>query len=492
MSAKVKFQFYSSEYDNLESGAGDVILVMGGKALQPLRDGGILHKSMSVNKLREKVHLWKGTRTLVSFGVGLCDIEPGRKYDIVWDARLALRLYQTLSLVPQVGHYKWVKNYAPLLARIKNAPSKITVCLDLEAIGLDPFKLKDDNHPGAKIISVSLTTAAGRSSLVYLPDLNPDELITLKRHLKEICTSPKVKMVGANLKFDSGWLKEHLGFFIENQTFDTTLVGSLIDENRSNGLELHAKVYTEMGGYDKEMATQYDKGRMDLIPKGPLLTYAGGDTDATFRVMEKLRGQLLEDKHLSRFYVNVLQPSSTMFAKLEHRGVLVDRGRYEELKVEVSAEKKRLSDVAVGLMPAKLRYKHKDNLSLTRATLIQDFMFTPAGLNLKPQMFTEKTQAPSTAISHLEMFSDHPDAAEFITALRAFNSASKTLSTYIVGFMKHIRSDGKFHPSYSLYKGKFGESDKETGTVTGRLSATTPAYQTIPLHTIWAKGLRSV
>ncbi|MGZ7242338.1 hypothetical protein ACXWPN_09515, partial [Streptococcus pyogenes] len=87
-------------------------------------------------------------------------------------------------------------------------------------------------------------------------------------------------------------------------------------------------------------------------------------------------------------------------------------------------------------------------LNLTKASLINDFMFTPHGLNLKAKMTTEKTGAPSTAMEHLEMFKDHPEAKEFVRLMGEYSAASKTLGTYIEGFRKHIRSDGRMHPTY--------------------------------------------
>jgi len=125
-------------------------------------------------------------------------------------------------------------------------------------------------------------------------------------------------------------------------------------------------------------------------------------------------------------------------------------------------------------------------------------LFTPNGLDLEPMMFTEKTKEPSTAMDHLEMLEmenpQNSDLHEFVEAMRSHNSATKTMSTYIIGFQKHIRSDGKFHPSYMMYKGDYGGNDEgdESGANTGRTSAKDPAYQTIPKHTKWAKPLRTV
>jgi DNA polymerase I-like protein with 3'-5' exonuclease and polymerase domains len=94
---------------------------------------------------------------------------------------------------------------------------------------------------------------------VYYVDPAAGVSTTVLEQLKYILTCPQVKTVGANLKYDWIWLKKHWGIEITNQSFDTTLVGSLLDENRSNSLNNHAKIYTSMGGYDDSFNKKYDK-----------------------------------------------------------------------------------------------------------------------------------------------------------------------------------------------------------------------------------------
>ena len=302
------------------------------------------------------------------------------------------------------------------------------------------------------------------------------------------------------------WILEHWGILCTNQKFDTGMVGGLLNENRSNSLNLHAKIYTSMGGYDDDFNFKHKKDRMDIVAAeypDDFLTYAGGDTDACLRVTHALKDELVSDKALANFYINLLQPASEVFAKLEHRGVYVDEKQYDKLQKQCEAELEEFHEKAVKMIPRKLRIKHDldhkfdiENLVLTKHSIIKEFLFTKRGLNLKPQLYTAKAkdktwQYASTTAEHLEMFRKNEDAAAFIEAYGGFNSAKKTLSTYIIGFRKHLRVDGKFHPSYNMYKGDFG-GDDDSGTVTGRLSARDPAYQTIPKHTKWAKPLRTV
>jgi len=421
--------------------------------------------------------------------------------ELQWDIQLACRLHETGELGPEVGTYTLVDSFAPVIEFVKSLYQQykegigIPISLDLETIGLDEFRQAEDlededgGFPGARIVSVSISYLVGKASVFVVPE-DGDCGSVVRDQLEWLCSSPKVKMRGASLKFDARWLWEHWGIRILNQKVDTLLLGSLLNENRGNSLNLHAKIYTKMGGYDDEFNAKYDKARMDLVPVKDLVQYAGGDTDACYRVASVMRKELVKDTRLAFFYTQLLQPASDVFTKMEHRGVVIDPQRYDELEKEVGEELKILSASIFGMMPAKIRMKYADDLKLSRPVILKEYLFGPMGMKLQPMMETEKKKEPSTSMEHMDLlasiYTDNEELQEFITRMREYNSASKTQSTYIKGFKKHIRSDGRFHPTYYLGQSGFG------GTVTGRTSAKDPAYQTIPKHTKWAKPLRTV
>lgn len=264
-----------------------------------------------------------------------------------------------------------------------------------------------------------------------------------------------------------------VGPVVALETTTHTFIAEGLLSHNSNSLKLHAKIYTEMGGYEDEM-DKYDFAHLDKVPKGELLEYTGGDTDATYRVSIPMRQELLKDRALSNFYVKLLQPSAKVFEKMERTGVLVDQDYYAELKSQLEVEIDRIQAEMVKLLPAKLRYKNMaffeearaEGKSLFKASVLKEFLFSPAGLNLKPLVLTGKTKEPSTAMDHLMMLSEVPEATQFIALLKELGSAQKVLSTYVVGFLKHLRPDGRFHGTYMLHRGDYGGGD--SGTDTGR------------------------
>ena len=472
----------------------DVCLAMGDKRLKVMQQHGLCPKGRAVTSQRLQV-LGPGVgKYLITWDDSIINFDWAKRPDIAYDIRLAARLHDTDTLVPVMPDYTEVGGFNAIWTAIeeqhKKTGKRVAIAIDTETVGTDYM------DPAAWIVAVAVTTAPGRAFIKYYSekDAQTNEDVS---NLSKMMASPKItKVYGANFKYDMLWFCEQWG--IQNFTsvaLDTTLVGSLIDENRSNSLNLHAKVYTPLGGYDDPFNAKYDKSRMDLVPKDDLVQYTGGDTDSGFRVARALRKQLLKDKELSRFYMDLLHPAMHAVRKMEQRGMRVDQDRYAELDEELTQVLSKSVQAMLNSLPRKLQNKHYQDLRPHRPIIVRDFLFSKQGLNLKPKILTPKTEQPSTAKAHFEMFTNHPDAGPFVEAYMEWAKASKNKSTYVDGFLKHLRSDGYFHPSYMLFRGKFhgdDQKDDDSGGRTGRTSCKEPAYQTIPKHTIWAKPLRSV
>ena len=479
-----------------------VLLALGTDLKTILEEEKIIPKGRTVGKLRNHVYPSPMGPLMLSYSPGISEIDYGGYVDLLNDVGSACRYAQHKTLEPQLGIYTYVENFKADIAWVQqeyaDTGKPVECFLDLETIGLDPYRLPGINHPGAYIVSIQLTVEVGRASVRYFHNRMEEENtlndIEFLQDLAFILNSPFISLGGANLKFDTHWLHVRARLQCSNFKFDTTLVGSLLDENRSNGLDVHAKIYAHgIAGYSDSFDRKIDKSRMDLVPKAELLSYAGGDTDAGLQVRKAMKEELLKDAELTRFYVNILHPASRAFEQIEQGGILVDMQQFDLLEADLNTEIIRLTKEVKPLLGGRLVAKHGDitrpgGLNLTKASLLSDFMFSTSGLNLKPQMLTEKTGQPSTAMEHLLMFEDVPEAKAFVGLLKEFSSATKTLGTYVEGFRSHIRSDGRMHPSYYFFAGMKGESE---GTTTGRLSARDPAIQTLPKHTKWSKRLRA-
>jgi DNA polymerase I-like protein with 3'-5' exonuclease and polymerase domains len=484
---------------------GDVLLACGARAMEALCQAGIFPKKRTIGSCRENPVKHGDGHLFVTYDPGMINIDYARFPEIQWDTALAIRQHNLGDVRPKIGKYTWVESLHEVIAEIDRryeATGKpVYMACDIEAMGLDEYR------EGARILSISFTIDEGESFMLYFEEgetlTPPEPWLDLEgmdywqglwTQVNWLLTTDKVRTEGANFKFDSRWLNYKWAINCTNLKFDTLLVGTLLNENISNSLKMHAKIHTDMGGYEDGM-DKYDMGHLEVVPKEELGDYMGGDTDATHRVAKTMRKELVKDHRLVTFYTKLLHPSATVFEKMERNGIVVDVEYMAQLESEIEAEQFRLRKKMQDLCPRKLVAKYADNFSFTRPVIIKDLFFSSLGYNLKPKMYTEKAKEQtkeyaSTSVDHLMMFGDAPEAAAFVSLLSELNSANKTQSTYVQGFMKHLRSDGRFHPHYMLFKGGYGDKDDDAGADTGRTSAKDPAVQTIPKHTKWQKKLR--
>ena len=78
-----------------EPGEGDVVLACGMKALEKLRAAGLVHKSRTLDLLREKPVKRGQGWLMLTFDPGVIQSQPEKREIIDWDVRLAHRLMTT-------------------------------------------------------------------------------------------------------------------------------------------------------------------------------------------------------------------------------------------------------------------------------------------------------------------------------------------------------------------------------------------------------------
>lgn len=484
-----------------------LILALGSDALKKLQEEKIVAKNRTISSLRTVPQMYGKTPVLMSYSPDVGEIDHGYYVDLLTDVGLAVRYVQTGSWKPVYGQYRYVTDFSEMCTAIKQKNEEtgdaVDISMDLETIGLDPYAVPKIDHPGAYIVSIQTCCEPGKADVVRFDNRLHEESklkeTEFRQQMEFLLNCQYVRLKGANFKFDLHWLWVRGGFKCSTFKFDTTIVGSLLDENRSNALDVHVKIYVpSLGGYSDVFDRSVDKSRMDLVPADKLLSYAAGDVDGDLQVAEVMKKELLQDAALTKLYVNILHPAARAFEQIEQGGLLVDVPAYKELKSDLEKEHVRLVTEARKILGGRIVAKHNDTsrpggMNLTKASMLCDFMFSPMGLNLKPKMFTPKAdkdgvKRPSTALEHLLMFEDVPEAKEFVRIIKEDGSVMKSLNTYVIGFLEHLRSDGRFHPTYWLFVGN--KEEHEGGARTGRLSAVDPAVQTIPKRTKWAKRIR--
>jgi DNA polymerase I-like protein with 3'-5' exonuclease and polymerase domains len=509
--------------DNFSSfPAGKMILALGTEALEAMRAAGHVPKNKGLQACRTQLFALGEQKLLLSYAPGIHTVDYARYQDLLCDTRLAIRVALTGKYDPPVGDYQYVDDFRVMIHDLEvfqkaSGTKVIYLCHDTETVGKDPWFKGNAEIPPARFVTWQWSFQAGKSYIRYFKskdDFNKFLDTGGMDQLDWLFTCPQLSHRLANGKYDLIWHYVHSrGVECTNFRFDSTLTGSLLDENRNNDLGTHAKIYSNIGGYSDGFDLNVDKNRMDLVDPEKLRIYAGGDTDAGLQVAAGMVDEIKEEPKLARFYVNLLHPAARAFEVIERGGIFVDREAYKVLESDLIVTMKECTTKAkkaLGMLATKYRdLKKPGEINLTHPTMLREFLFSPNWCGIHPTKWTPKTidrakevgcdpedlpadeRVPSTALDAVLEHKDHPKAQEFLSVLEEYQEADSCHTRYVISFLEDLRSDGKFHPSYFLHNGNRYEKD-DGGTDTGRTSAKGPAIQTVPKHTKWASRLRKV
>jgi DNA polymerase-1 len=158
-------------------------------------------------------------------------------------------------------------------------------------------------------------------------------------------------------------------------------------------------------------------------------------------------------------------PSSEVLARMEHRGISVDRSRLEQLAAELGERISKVEADAFAIIG------HEINLNSPKQ--LQTVLFEELGMTGTKSV---KTGFSTNAESLMTLFEQtgHP----FLEKLLEHREISK-MRQMIETIIRGIAPDGRVHTSYV-----------QTGTSTGRLSSEDPNLQNIPIKSEIGKTIR--
>ncbi|MCR8969459.1 DNA polymerase I [Facklamia sp. 7083-14-GEN3] len=164
----------------------------------------------------------------------------------------------------------------------------------------------------------------------------------------------------------------------------------------------------------------------------------------------------LEELEMTDLYYEIELPLAQTLAKIEIRGIKVDRSTLDEKNEQVQIRMQK--------MEAEIHDMAGSTFNLNSPKQLGVVLFEDLGL---PVIKKTKT-GYSTAADVLEKLKDkHP----IVPAILAYRQIAKLQSTYLAGLPPYIKEDGKIHTRFV-----------QTLTQTGRLSSTDPNLQNIPIR----------
>ncbi len=269
--------------------------------------------------------------------------------------------------------------------------------------------------------------------------------------------------IGSGVK-DAQSLAAERGLVVPTPGFDAQLAGFLLDPSGTSHvsglshtvLGQPLPTWEDLAGRGAKAVAAAD------IEVDALARWAAGQVCAIGALAPILRERLATDGLLALFD-EVEVPLTTVLSRMERTGVRIDESKLAELAQDYQAELRRLEEQIFEVAGEKFLVSSPKQL--------QVILFEKLKL---PALKKTKT-GYSTAESVLEdLAGDH----ELPGLILAWRRLSKLMSTYIEA-LPPLVSDltGRIHPTFN-----------QTGAATGRMSATNPNVQNIPIRT--PEGIR--
>ncbi len=304
-------------------------------------------------------------------------------------------------------------------------------------------------------------SCAGSSRIEGLPEA---EVLTA---LKPLLGSVKPGKAGHDLKSACTALLRR-GIPLRGLVFDTMVGSYLLDPGRgTHTLERMAEEFLReslqvpliSGGADHEQ---------DREPGGPVhdeeADRACSRTSTVLRLLPLITDRLKESNQETLFRAMEM-PLVEILAKMEHRGIMVDALRLQDLTKDLEKALEERASVVYDLA--------REEFNIQSPKQLAGILFDKLGL---PVIKKTKT-GPSTDVGVLEELALHHPIVEHVMAYRSLAKLKSTYADALPGLVNP--ETGRIHTSYN-----------QTVTATGRLSSSEPNLQNIPIRTEEGRKIR--
>jgi DNA polymerase-1 len=366
--------------------------------------------------------------------------------------------YNDITATPH--SYHCIDSLDKVKKLIKELSGQPSFAVDTETSGLNPLE--------AELLGISLAYQAHEA--YYIPfkqhsSLDRDVVLAL---LKPLFQHPKIEKIGQNLKYDMHILAGH-GLPLKGPFFDTMIAHHLLHPDGRHGLNIMAETYLHYRPISIETligARNTKQKKIEAVPIGPLTDYACEDADITLQLANKFRPELKEEGLFSLFQA-VEMPLLPVLVEMEKAGVSLD--------IEALKQSSDLLQKEIEGLTKKIYDLSGSTFNIASPKQLGAILFDHMKIVEKPKKTkTGQYATGESVLSSLE--GKHP----IITLIRTYREVKKLKSTYIDA-LPLLRSprDGKIHTSYH-----------QSIVSTGRLSATKPNLQNIPIRTDRGRAIR--
>ena len=371
--------------------------------------------------------------------------------------------------------YKTVRTVAELSAWIVRAEDEGVVAIDAETSSADPLQgeligLSMAVKPG-EACYIPIGHRTGADDLFNGAGLAPDQIAEAEAIalLKPLLEQPGVLKVGHDIKFDMHVLAMR---GIRVAPIDDAMLLSYTLDAGATGDDHSIDTLSErfLGHKPIPLSEVAGSGRNFLgLARAPIekaCEYGAEKADIALRLRRVLQPRIVAER-MTTVYERLERPLVEVLARMERRGIAIDRNILSRMTGEFSQRMAGLEDEISRIVGAPFNPGSPKQLG--------DILFGQMGL---PGGKKTATGAWSTTASVLEDLA--AEGHQLPARVLEWRQIAKLKSTYtdaLPGFVNP--STGRVHTAYAL-----------ASTTTGRLSSSEPNLQNIPIRTEEGRKIR--
>ncbi|NOJ46583.1 DNA polymerase I [Bradyrhizobium archetypum] len=386
----------------------------------------------------------------------------------------AIRAEAARKLPVDRTKYQTIRTFDELRAWVARAYDAGTFAIDAKASSDDPMQ--------ADICGIALALApndacyiplahkqSGGGAGLFDAGLAPDQITVAEAlaALQPLLESPGILKIGFDIKFSAVMLAQH-GITLCNVD-DAQLMSYALDAGRnSHALASLAERWFGHAVIAESELIGNGKGKLtfDQVAIDKATAYSAESADVILRLHRALKPRLAAE-HMTTVYETLERPLVTVLARMERRGISIDRQVLSRLSGDFAQTAARVE--------AELQEIAGEPINVGSPKQIGDILFGKMGI---PGGTKTKTGAWSTSAQILDELAEQ--GHEFPKKILEWRQVSKLKSTYTDALPNYVHPQThRVHTTYAL-----------AATTTGRLSSNEPNLQNIPVRTEDGRKIR--
>nr|WP_136250680.1 DNA polymerase I [Ningiella ruwaisensis] len=325
----------------------------------------------------------------------------------------------------------------------------------------------------AELVGISFATAPNKAYYIPVAHDYPDAPEQLSRELvlsklKALLEDKQAKKIGQHIKYDKNVLANYdieLNGILSDTMLASYVLNSVATRHDMDSLSLkylgHKCIgFEEIAGKGAKQLT-FNQLSLDTAS-----AYAAEDADVTLRLYETLRTLLDKQDGLSDVLNNIEVPLSSVLAKVEQTGVLIDS---QMLAQQSQTLAKRIVE-----LEKQVHELAGESFNLGSTKQLQHILFDKMSL---PVVKKTPKGAPSTSEDVLQDLANDYELPALIMQYRGLTKLKNTYTDKLPKMINHRTN--RVHTSYH-----------QAVAATGRLSSSDPNLQNIPIRTSEGRQVR--